>query len=65
MCQEKRKYNNRWELDSSRVCMLPQAGLWVPAVGRLLVSLLYLCLKWKAPVELRPQSEGWAGPPGL
>lgn len=64
-CAKRNKHTDGCEFDSSRVCMLPQAGLRVPAVGRLLVSLFYLCLKWKAPVELRPQTEGWAGPPGL
>lgn len=43
------------------VCTLPQAGLWVPAVGRLVLRLLYLCLKGAAPMELRPQSAGRAG----
>lgn len=45
--------------------MLPQAGLWVPAVGRLVTRLLYLGLKGVAPMMLRPQSAGWAGPPGF
>lgn len=53
------------QFDTSSVCMLPQAELWVPAVGRLVLRLLYLCLKGVAPMELRPQNVGWAGPPGL
>lgn len=49
------------QFDTSSVCTLPQAGLWVPAVGRLVPRLLYLCLKGAAPMKLRPQSAGWAG----
>lgn len=49
------------QYDTSSVCTLPQAGLWVPAVGRLVPCLLYLCLKGAAPMKLRPQSAGWAG----
>lgn len=34
----------------------------VPAVGRLVLRLLYLCLKGAAPLELRVQARlGWAG----
>lgn len=46
--------------------MLPQTGLWVPAVGRLVSCLLYLCLKGAAFLRWTdPQSTSWAGPPGL
>lgn len=55
MCQQAQQF------DTSSVCTLPQAGLWVPAVGRLVPRLLYLCLKGAAPMKLRPQSAGWAG----
>lgn len=42
------------QFDTSSVYTLPQAGLWVPAVGRLVPRLLYLCLKGAALVKLRP-----------
>lgn len=47
---ETQMHQQAQQFDTSRVCTLPQAGLWVPAVGRLVPRLLYLCLKGAAPV---------------
>lgn len=55
------------QFDNSSVCTLPQAGLQVPAVGRLVPRLHYLCLKGGGPHEAQTSEykQGWAGPPGL